>query len=173
MFNRLFKAGAVTIPFILAGHALAATDGALKFDGEASTGNSDVSIVKQISVQITNLDDLDLGTHAQLSADQEATDDVCVFASNTTYFVTVSSANGNFQMVGADPANTLDYSVRWGATPLTYNTQIGVAQTGDPLDVTCGGSSNASYTVTVAQADFNAATYDTYSDILTVSIVPE
>ncbi len=173
MLKQSLKVGVITIPFALAGHVLAATDGALEFNGDASTGNSDVSIVKQISVQITNMDDLDLGTHAQLSADQEATDDVCVFASNTTYFVTVSSANGTFQMVGADPANTLDYSVKWGATPLTYDTQIGVAQTGDPTDASCGGTDNASYTVTVAQADFNAATYDTYSDILTVSIVPE
>ena len=171
--NRFFKAGIIAIPLTVAGHALAATDGSLVFDGAASSGDSDLSIVKQISVQITNMDDLDLGTHAQLSTDQAATDDVCVFASNITYFVTVSSANGAFQMVGSDPANTLDYSIRWGATPLTYNTQIGTAQTGDANDATCGGTENASYTVTVAQADFNSATYDTYSDTLTVSIVPE
>lgn len=169
----IFKAGIVAIPLTMAGHAIAATDGSLAFDGNASSGNSDVSIVKQVSVQISYVDDLDLGTHAQLSSDQQATDDVCVFASNITYFVTVSSANGAFQMVGTDPANTLDYSVSWGAIPLTYDTQIGAAQTGDANDATCGGTQNASYTVTVAQADFNAATYDTYSDTLTVSIVPE
>ncbi|MFK7860422.1 MAG: hypothetical protein AB8B64_16505 [Granulosicoccus sp.] len=173
MMNKSLKVGIFTIPLTLAGHALAATDGGLVTNGAASTGSSDVSIVKQVSVQITNVDDLDLGTHAQLSADVVATDDVCIFASDTTYFVTVSSVNGDFQLVGTDPANTMDYDVRWGATQLSYNTQIGTAQVGDPSDATCGGTENASYSVTVAQADFNAASYDTYTDTIIVSIIPE
>lgn len=171
--KKIIKAGLIAIPLSLAGNAMAATDGSLAFDGAASDGNSDVTIVKQVSVQISNMDDLDLGTHPQLTADETATDDVCVFTSDTTYLVTVSSANGAFEMVGTDPANTLNYSVQWGATPLTYNTQLATPQTGDAVDATCGGTDNASYTVTIAQADFNAATYDTYTDTLTVSIIPE
>lgn len=152
---------------------MAATDGSLALDGAASSGTSDLTIVKQVSVQITSMDDLDFGTYAQLSADQVLTDDVCVFASNTTYFVTATSANGSFAMVGSDPANTMNYAVSWGTEALTYDTQIGTAQTGSANDATCGGTENASYSVTVALADFNAADYDTYTDTLIVSIVPE
>lgn len=173
MRRTIFKASLAAIAFTSASALLAATDGNLAMDGAASNGTSDLTIVKQVSVQITSMDDLDFGTHAQLAADEVETDDVCVFASNTTYFVTVSSANGAFQMVGSDPANTINYGVSWGSDALAYDTQIGVAQSGNAIDSTCGGIDNASYTVTIAQADFNAATYDTYTDTLIVSIIPE
>ena len=155
----------------LAGGALAATDGEIAEDGAASSGTSDVQIIKQVSVQVTLLDDLDLGTFARLDEAATATDDICVFSSGVTYFVTVDSANGAFALAGANSGDTIPYSVSFNGEALTFGTQIGTAQTG--TDTTCDGDGNAAYTVSVDPADFNAASYDTYTDTLTVSVVPE
>ena len=155
----------------LAGHALAATDGDIAENGAASEGSSDIQLVKQVSVQITLLDDLDLGTFARLDEAATATDDVCVFSSGITYFVTASSASGAFVLTGTNDGETIPYSVNWGGEQLTPDTQIATAQTG--TDTTCDADGNASYSVSVEPADFNAATYDTYTDTLTLSVVPE
>ena len=157
--------------FAVSGTALAASDGTL---GTSSTGTSVVTIIKENAVQISNVNDLDLGTHATLSADAVLSDDVCIFSSTVGYNVTATSANGAFNL--ADGANTIAYSVTWtvGVTtaPMVYNTAI-TGLSGDNTSLTCSTSTNATFEATVASADFNAANPGTYTDTLTLLVAPE
>ena len=169
--NRLARLAVATATFALASVAHAATDGDLAENGAASEGSTDIQLVKSVSVQITALDDLDMGMFARLDEAVTATDEVCVFASGLTYFVTASSASGAFNLTGTTDGEIIPYTVSWGGEELAADTQITTAQTG--TDDACPAEGNASYTVSVAAADFNAVGYDTYTDTLTLSVVPE
>ncbi len=152
-----FKTILFASTLVISGTALAATDGTL---GTNSIGESIVTIIKENAVQITDVGDIDLGSHATLTADAVGSDDVCIFSSTTNYNVTVDSANGGFNLM--DGAAVSD----------------GVAVTGlagDNTSLICAGTggSNATFEVTVAVADYNAATPGTYTDTLTLTVAPE
>ena len=151
---------------------MAATDGTL---GSTSTGTAIINISKQNAVKITNLDDLDLGTAGFLSATATASDDVCVYSSTGGYNITITSANGTFQLEDDNTPTNIPYSLNWTAgatTAVTYNTAI-VGLVGNQSAVDCGGSTNASFEVSVTAADFNAADPGSYTDTLTLSVIPE
>ena len=154
------------------GVAVAAQDGTL---GLTSTGESVVTIIKENAVQISNVDDVDLGTQATLAADAVGGDDVCVFASTGGYDITVSGAGTAFELTGT--GGTIPYAVTWAANggaaaAVTFGTTItGLA--GDTDSLTCAGGTNARFEVTVAAAAFNAADPGTYTDTLTLFVEPE
>lgn len=156
--------------------AIAATDGTLDL---TSTGTSVVTIIKQNAVQITNVDDLNLGTHYTLTADEVASDDVCVFSSTATYDITMSSGAGATFALNDGGGNLMPYSVAWtgngvvGPTPVVSGTTIGATFAGDAVSPTCAGGTNANFEVTVAQADFNAAANGSYTDTLTLLVSPQ
>ncbi len=152
---------------LIAGSAIAATDGSL---GVTSTGTSVVTIIKDNAVQITNVDDIDLGTHATLGANAVASDDVCVFSSTSAYNLTVTSANGIFELQNGGDA--IPYALTWDAAAVT---ESGVMSglTGDNTSLNCSGGTNATFEVTVDSADFNAANPGTYTDTLTLLVQPE
>jgi len=168
MYSKTLLVAAIT----MSGSAMAATQGNL---GPDSTGTSDVTIIKEDAVQISNVDDLDLGTMNLASADITATDEVCVFNTTATYSVTVSSSNGVFEL--RDGAEAIPYAVSWADDDLVpAGVVYGVAETaqlGDNLDPTCGAGTNASFGITITQADFNNAAAGTYTDTLTLLINPE
>lgn len=156
------------------GVVTAATDGTL---GATSTGESIVTIIKQNAVQITNVGDISLGTHAALAADQSGSDAVCVFSSTGGYSVTATSANGTGAFSLNDGGtNDIAYTVTWqgagAAVPLAEGTAL-IGQTGDSGSVNCSGGTNATFEVTVAAALFNAAAPGSYSDTLTLLVEPE
>ena len=171
-FMKTFKLAVLASALVASGSLMAApTQGTL---GATSSGTSDVTIIKENAVQITGVADLDLGTHATLAADVSVNDDVCVFNSTATYSITVSSANGGFNL--SDGTNNIPYSVDWSsggaAVALTDGALLG-SLTGDRTSLNCGGSTNANFSATVAAADFNAAGPGTYTDTLTLLVKPE
>ncbi len=152
--------------------AFAATDGLL---AATSSGTSDVTIIKENVVQITNVADLDLGTHSSLAADMSANDDVCVFNSTAAYKVTVNSGYGVYEL--RDGTEAIPYTVNWkagtnAAVAMTHGT-ANTGNLGDRTSPNCGGGTNANFEVTVASADFNAALPGTYEDTITLMIEPE
>lgn len=155
------------------GVALAATDGTL---GLTSEGESLITLIKQNAVQITDVADLNLGTFATATADVVGSDNVCVFSSTGGYNVEIDgSVAGTFELDSA--GDKLAYSVTWAANggaaaAVTAGTPI-TGLTGDSTSLNCGGGTNATFEVTVAQAAFNAADPGTYTDTLTLTVRPE
>ncbi len=169
-FNKTLLVAALTLSGF-SFTASAATDGTL---GATSTGTSIVTLVKDNAVQITNVADLDLGTASSLAVDAVASDAVCVFNSTATYSINITSANGAFNLTNA--GETMPYAVTWATTgaaaPVAYNSDLG-GNLGDRTSPTCGGGTNATFEVTVAAADFNAALPGSYGDTLTLVVTPE
>lgn len=165
-----FKLSVLVSAFLISGSAVAATQGALD---TSSTGTSDVTIIKDNAVQISNVNDLDFGQQAALAASATMSDDVCVFSSTGNYSVTVSSAGDGFELLGTGAdAGAITYSVQWSGVAISHDT----AQTGltaDATSLTCNGATNASFSVTVDSTSFNSAKPDTYSDTLTLMVEPE
>ncbi len=157
---------------MVSGSAMAASDGSL---GNNSIGESIVTIVKDNAVQISNVNDLDLGAHAALAADAVEFDEVCVFSSTSNYNVTIDSANGGFRLM--DGTEEIPYALTWAANGGTAATVTdGAAITGlagDNTSLDCSAGTNATFEVTVASADFNAAVPGSYSDTLTLTVAPE
>ena len=172
-----FKLAAVASIVIAStsGVALAATQGNLDTTSE---GTSDVTIIKQNAVQLTKVDDLDFGNVGFMASDTTLSDDVCVFSSTTDYNVTMSSGQGPGAFAVADGGNSIPYTVSWtdGTTtatdPVVSGTQIADDFTGDDADPDCGGGTNASFSVTIGAAGFNAAPTGSYSDTLTLLVEP-
>ena len=156
----------------VSGTALAATDGTL---GATSSGSSVVTIIKDNAVQISDVNDLDLGTHATLAADATASDGVCVFTSTSAYRVTASNVSGTFALV--DGANSIAYSLTWavgaGAPVTMVNGTAITSLSGDNTSLTCGGATNSTFEATVTSAAFNAAAPGTYTDTVTLLVEPE
>lgn len=159
------------------GIAVAATDGIL---GLTSTGTSIVTIIKENAVQITNVGDIDLGTHSTLAADEAGSDDVCVFGSTGTYNVTMTSTNGVGGLFAlASGADSVPYTVSYtgngtpAAAPIVSGTKILTNFTSDTGSLNCGGSTNANFGVTVPAVSFNAAAPGTYTDTLTLLVEPQ
>ena len=155
----------------VAASAHAASDGTL---GATSVGESEVTLIKDNAVMITNVADLDLGTHSTTATSLTASDDVCVFNSTATYNVTVTSLNGAFALT--DGTNTIDYSLTWADSagvpaPVLYNTTLPGLQ-GDRTSTNCNGGTNAAFAVEVAALDFNTAAPGNYTDTLTLTIAP-
>jgi spore coat protein U-like protein len=152
---------------IFSGSALAATDGAL---GATSSGSSVVTVIKQNAVQISNVDDLTFPSLAVMDGTNNSLDDdVCVFNSTGSYAVTVTSNNPNFELLNG--TNAIGYGVTWNGVDATTGQLTGL--TGDSTSTNCSGGTNANFEVTVSVADFNSAAPGTYTDTLTLAIVPE
>lgn len=169
-----FKLSVLVSAFLISGSAISATQGSLD---TSSTGTSDVTIIKDNAVQISKVDDLNFGTEAMLANNAELTDDVCVFSSTGKYSITVSSSGDGFALVGTgtDPAH-IDYTVKWGTQALVHGGVHGDGADGliaNATSLTCDGSTNAEFTVTVDSTSFNSAKPDTYSDTLTLMVEPE
>lgn len=158
---------ASSVLLVAAGSATAATQGTLDV---TSTGTSVVTIIKENAVQISNVGDIDLGTQATLAADAVASDDVCVFSSTSAYNLTVTSANGAFELQNG--AEAIPYGLSWDAAPVAQGVAI-TGLTGDNVSLNCSGGTNATFEVTVASADFNGANPGTYTDTLTLLVQPE
>lgn len=169
---KLFRIAALATLTAMSGSAMAATDGLL---GATSTGTAIINIAKGNAVQITNLDDINLGAQGNLTATATQSDDVCVFSSTGGYNITLTSANGTFELTDASTTTNIPYTVDWIAgttTTAVYNTPI-TGLTGDSTAVDCNAGTNATFSVSVAAPDFNAADPGSYTDTLTMLVQPE
>ncbi len=167
-----FNIAVLASALVASGSLMAADDGDL---GTSSTGESIVTIIKENAVQITDVGDLDLGSHPTLTAAESANDDVCIFNSTATYSITVSSSNGGFRLLNG--AAEIPYAVAWSANggaavTLTDGDALG-GLAGDRNSLDCNGGTNANFSATVAAADFNAVGPGNYTDTLTLLVRPE
>jgi hypothetical protein len=169
---KLFRIALIASLTAMTGSAIAATQGTI---GNTSTGTSDININKGNAVQITDVDDIDLGTSGNLAATATQSDAVCVFSSTGACNITVTSTNGSFILTDANTTTDIDYTVDWTVgtlAPVTYNTAI-TGLVGDSTSVDCGATTNATFTVSVTAAEFNAADPGSYTDTLTLLVQPE
>lgn len=155
-------------------NAWSATDGGL---GSSSEGTSVITIVKQDAVQITGIDNLEMGIRGgSLSTDLSVSDAVCVFSSTAGYNLTVTSANNDFILTDAGASTDIPYSLEWTTSASTqtllYNTAL-LGLTGDSNSLDCGGSTNATISVSLTPASFNAAEPGSYQDTVTILVQPE
>lgn len=174
-FKLALAAAAVAVSFSATVNA--ATDGSLGDASIGSTGTSDIILIKDNAVQITNVGDIDLGQASTLAADAVGGDDVCVFSSTGGYEVTVDSdvRAGAFNLESAG-GDQMAYTVTWAANggaaaPVTAGSAI-TSLAGDSSSLTCSGGTNARFEVTVDDAVFNAAAPGTYEDTVSLLVMP-
>ncbi len=170
---KLFRVAMIASLATLSGSVMAASDGNL---GGTSEGTSIIQISKDNVVQITMLDDINLGTHGNLTATATGDDDVCVFSSTGGYNITITSANGSFDLDDANTTTDIPYSVVWTAGASTATAVYATAMTGmlgNSTATDCNGVTNANFEVSVTAADFNAADPGSYTDTLTLLVTPE
>ncbi len=149
-----------------------ATDGSL---GDSSEGTSVITIIKDDAVQISGVDDLEMGIRGSLTEAQSVSDDLCVFSSTGAYNLTVSSANFFFALTDSNTNTNIIYSLTW-TTDTTRAITINTALTsiiGDASSLDCSGGTNASLGVTILPANFNSADPGSYRDTVTLLIQPE
>ncbi len=171
------KLALATVLTLGAGTALAASDGTL---GATSTGQSDITLVKGHGIRISDVDDVNFGTTTTNPADQY--EDICIYSTSGDYTVTATSANGlgnQFRLLGQTGFEYIVYDIEW-----TSNTS---ATAGDNLNngvvsnifngansvlEDCNGIPTARLIVDIMNGSFNAASQDTYADVLTITVEP-
>ena len=156
----------------LSGPLMAATDGTI---GSTSSGTSVLTMTKQDAVQISDVDDISLGIKGNLVASETGSDDLCIFTSTGAYTVTVTSNNDAFQLEDANTTTVIPYSVNCivaSSRAVTYGIPVN-GLIGNSTAVDCEAGTNATFQVTVAAVDFNAATPGDYRDTLTLLVSPE
>ena len=188
-FKFALVAAAVAVSF--SGIANAAQDGSLNNVDPTVTGSqgeSDIILVKDNAIQISDVGDLDLGQFSSLApaATANDSDDVCVFSTTGGYSITIDSKNrpGEFTLSngGTGPADSMAYSVTWqaagapAALPITpAGSTLGNAAAPLPASSTSpscadSGGTNATFAVSVDAVAFNAATAGTYEDTVTLLV---
>lgn len=138
----------------------------------STTGDINITVVKNEAMRVSNLDDIDFGTTE--SAPGALSDAVCLYSTSGNYFLTASSSNGSgpdFRM--SDGTNFIVYDVTWNDGTTTTNMDDAVksaaAFTGaDTANDTCNGATNSTIEVAVNAASFNAAPLGAYADTLTL-----
>ena len=157
----------------------AATDGIV---GTNSTGTMNMQLTKGDAVRISNLQDMSFGAGFALPARQ--IDDICIFSTTGSYTITASS-NGNgsggpqFRMVNAGSTEHVRYFVEFrddtfsqNGDALTHNVASATYSNADTVSDNCSGGVNSRIIVEIDAGTFNAATPDTYSDVLTLLVQP-
>jgi hypothetical protein len=144
-----------------------------------STGTVDLSLEVPPLVQISELDDIDLGIFG--GAAMAGTDDVCVWSTTRGYTLTASGDGGGFNLTGDVTNTSLAYSVEWAetggatsGTSLAAGTGLaGLTTSATSPDCNAGTNPTASVIVEVSDTDLGAAPTDTYTGTLTLVVAPE
>ncbi|MEX2468205.1 MAG: hypothetical protein WD396_00480 [Pseudohongiellaceae bacterium] len=170
-------------------NAAAAGNYSGSFSLEADNGSTDsvtfdVSVEVQGSpeVRISDLDDLDFGLYgAGRTGNLQASERFCVYSSESSYRLSVSSSNqdggGNFYLTsgGTDDAIPMDVlfadrGTGAGTEPVGNQSLSGV---GNNTADDCGGGNNATLTFTVQESDLRASSSGVYSDSVVLLVQPE
>ena len=163
----------------LSAPALAATDGAI---GSTSTGTMDIQLTKGDSVRISGLQDMSFG--AGLAVPPRQIDDICIYSTTGSYTITASSQGNSiggtqFRMINAGGTEFVRYLVEYrddtfsqNGDTLTHNTPSATYSNADTVSDDCLGGVNSRIIVEIHAPSFNAATPDTYADVLTLLVQP-
>jgi hypothetical protein len=132
-------------------------------------------------VKISRLDSVNFGTHRGLQ-NISVTEKFCVYSSaaNGAYRLSISSAsqdaNGHYLIgpAGADPLPMsiafADNAVGPATEPISNNSVRGA---GNTLSDSCSGGDNAMLTLSLEEADLQAASTGSYAGLLVLLIEPE
>lgn len=147
--------------------------------GPTSSLDSIVTLTINGAIRISQVANIPLGTYAADSVDVVGTSEACVsrnLAGN--YNVTVTSANGAFELAGtpAALATTIPYSVAWrtGANPydtLAYGAPS-ASYVADSNTLAPCVAADQKLQVTVPFAGMNTSEAGDYQDTLTVLVSP-
>jgi hypothetical protein len=158
-----------------ASNAFAATQGTL---GATSQGSLNITLTIDALVQISALNDIDLGTYTG-GGNITGVDDLCVYSNIGGYHITATGngAGSAFQLIGAGA--TIPYAVEWADSagaqtgdPMTSGTVL-TNQSGTFTTPNCGGGNNARVIVTVNSTDLAAAPAQAYTGVLTLVVAPQ
>ncbi|MBB3046649.1 hypothetical protein FHR99_000885 [Litorivivens lipolytica] len=150
--------------------------------GNSSTAKVDVNAQVAQKVQITGATAINLDTELAnwTGGDVSGTDLLCVWSSTEAYNVTITDASTaagfNLESTGQ---NDLPFSVSWADETTAADTIVHgdalTAQVTTANNKTCTnvGGTNATLTVTLAEADLEAARAAVYTGELTVVVAPE
>jgi hypothetical protein len=140
-----------------------------------------ITVGGKSQVKISRLDSVNFGTHSGLQ-NISVTEKFCVYSSaaNGAYRLSISSAsqdaNGHYLIgpAGADPLPMsiafADNAVGPATEPITNNSVQG---TGNTLSDSCSGGDNAMLTLSLEEADLQAASTGSYTGLLVLLIEPE
>jgi hypothetical protein len=165
----------VLAALLAAAPALGATQGTT---GATSTGSVGVALTIPNLVRLTQVNDIALGNWTG-AGDMQGTDSVCVWSTTRKYRVTAtgSGAGGAFTLAAAP--STLAYTVQWrdvagasSGTAMTAGTPL-TGQNTSVTSTTCGGGTNATVLVRVAESALAAAPAANYLGTLTLVVAPE
>lgn len=140
-----------------------------------------VEVVATLSgVKISGLDDLQLGQHSGLG-DIQASEHFCVFSDDDSYRLSVSGGNqgvnGVFALEGPVTGDSIPITVAFAdsGSGTAFN-PVGsgpVTGTGSSSALDCGGTTNATLTVTALEQDLQKASSGVYSETLILLVQPE
>jgi len=146
-----------------------------------STSDFNARINVGTAAQVSGLDNIAFGLWSG-TGDLTNSDTFCVYSNTAgaTYNITITSPNqdasSNFFLANAGATATIPYQLQFkddllvgGETTVTGATLSGVGNNQVP---DCGGINNARLTVTLLATDLSVATNDTYTDTITILVVP-
>lgn len=160
--------------------AVGAEQGQISAANGTSTGTLDLSLVVPRLVQISGLNDIDLGEFDGGALDGQ--DDVCVWSTTRVYQITARGDGDDDAFILSGPgaganAALLDYSVDWLASGGTREELSSgatlAAQTTSASSPDCDGGSNATVFVGVGSDELGAAPSGIYTGTLTLVVAPE
>lgn len=140
-----------------------------------------LSIVANSSgVKISGLDNLQLGQHSGLG-DIQASEHFCVFSDNGGYRMLVTGSNqqadGGFFLEGPVTGDAIPITVAFTAsgngTALNPVGSSPVTGVGNSSAQDCGGTNNATLTITVLEQDLQKASSGVYRETLILLVQPE
>lgn len=141
--------------------------------GATSTGYVFMQVIIPKLIRVDGLADINFGTYNGDGLARTGTSPACVAQNGAgTYGIVATSLNGSFAMTGATALTTIPYTVSWGGTALTYNTNLGV-QTPEGTTLAPCTATAGKLSVGITGAALDAADADTYTDTLVLTVTPE
>lgn len=140
-----------------------------------------LTVAASPEVQISHLNSINFGQH-QGVGDISVTETFCVYssASGGTYRISVDStgeSGGNHYLVATSGPDKIPMTIRFadngtgpGTVTLNANSTTG---NGHTSSTDCAGTDNAALTFSLDESDLQAASTGTYSEQITILIVPE
>ncbi len=177
-FKKLILGGAVVLAST---SALATNDGSL--DTASSGGDLDINVTINDQIQISNLNDIDLGTYTGSGA-LTGSDAVCVYRNGTgNYSMTIDGGNnagaadaaaeGEFKLQNAD-SDEITYTVTYDGAAMTANNTATGLSGADQTSPTCGSTgTNKTVAIAITEAELQAASPGAYVGTLWLTVAAE
>lgn len=181
MQNNIFKKLIIGSAVLLASTtALATNDGAL--NTASSGGDLDINVTIQDQIQISNLNDIDLGTYSGSGA-LTGSDSVCVYRNGAgNYSMTIdggssggavdAAAAGAFTLQNAT-ADEITYTVSYDSAAMTANTAATGLTGAHTTSPNCSSGTNKTVEVAITEAELQAAKPGAYVGTLWLTVAAE